>query len=349
METPECVSIALEVPRELEAEFKFIQGQNITVKRMIGGEEIRRSYSICSSPLDQELRVAVKKAEYGKFSTLAMELQKGEILDVLPPTGAFYTLLDPANKKNYTAFAAGSGITPLLSIIKTTLATEPASRFTLIYGNRSRHSIIFREELEGLKNRYMDRFSLFHVLSREETDAPVNAGRIDAAKCRELNGKLLDIAGSDEFFLCGPQEMIFTVRDFLEKEGVPADNIHFELFTTPAAPGPLSREIPGQRSGGVPASQEQTSEVMVKADGRNFSFTLAYSGESVLDAALGQGADLPYSCKGGVCSTCRARLLQGAVEMDANYALEKDELEAGYILTCQSHPRTPTVMISYDE
>lgn len=345
-ETPECVSIAFDIPPALQQDFTFTQGQNITIRSIIDGEEIRRSYSICSSPMDNELRVAVKKVQNGRFSTHAnQQLKKGDTVEVLPPTGKFYTELNPSHKKNYTAFAAGSGITPLLSIIKTTLAAEPQSSFTLIYGNRNRNSIIFKEELEALKNRYMDRFRLYHILSRERTDTPVNYGRIDAEKCRQLNEKLIDLRTSDEFFICGPEEMIFSVKDFLEEQGVDKQHIHFELFTTP---GQNKVNTGDKEKGNTSAHQGKTSKVTIKSDGISFGFDLPYNGESILDAALQQGADLPYACKGGVCCTCRAKLLEGEVEMDTNYALEKDEVEAGFILTCQSHPRTEKVVVDYD-
>lgn len=345
-ETPECVSIAFDVPADLETEFQFIQGQNITVKSMVDGEEVRRSYSICSSPMDNELRVAVKKVSNGKFSTHANTLlKKGDVVEVLPPTGRFYTNLNSTHQKNYLAIAAGSGITPLLSIIKTTLATEPLSSFTLIYGNRNRASIIFKEELEALKNKYIKRFSLYHILSRERTDTDVNYGRIDAAKCSELNNKLVPFSAFDEYFICGPEEMIFSTKDFLETLGVQKEKIHFELFTTPGQAGStLIRNVSTNSSGNT----DQSSTITIKSDGVFFDFKLPFDGDSILDGALQQGADLPYACKGGVCCTCRAKLIEGEVEMEVNYALEDDEVKAGYILTCQSHPRTEKVVVDYD-
>lgn len=342
-ETPECVSIAFDIPAELQESFRFTQGQNITIKKTIDGEELRRSYSICSSPLEEEMRVAIKKVDNGRFSTHAnLQLKKGDRVEVLPPTGRFYTILNPAHRKQYVGFAAGSGITPLLSIIKTTLRTEPDSEFTLIYGNRNRVSIIFREELEALKNKYMNRFRLVHILSREKTDVLLNYGRINKGKCAELAGKVLNIAGSDEFFICGPEEMIFSVKDFLEAQGVDKKKIHFELFTTPGQNRSAASE---QRK---TANTGLTSKVTIKLDGVAFDFDLAFNSDSILDAALQQGADLPYACKGGVCCTCRAKLVEGEVEMDANYALEPDEVKAGYILTCQSHPRSSKVVVDYD-
>ncbi len=346
-ETSECVSVAFAVPPELKDEFHFYQGQNITVRTTMGGEEVRRSYSICSSPLEGELRVAIKKVEGGLFSSWAnSELAPGHELEVLPPSGKFYTELRAENAKHYLAFAAGSGITPVISLIKTTLAVEPQSRFTLVYGNRHRPSILFREELEALKNRYMDRLALHHILSREEMDIPLYHGRIDAGKCDMLCGRLIDLASVDEVFLCGPEQMIFSVKDWLETKGLDRKKIHFELFHTLEAGAAVSpktlTKTPSE------AHRDATSRVTIRLDGLSHAFDLPYDGLSVLEAALKEGVDLPFACKGGVCCTCRARLLEGKVEMDANYALEADELAAGFILTCQSHPRTDKVMIDFD-
>ncbi|GAA4319977.1 1,2-phenylacetyl-CoA epoxidase subunit PaaE [Flaviaesturariibacter amylovorans] len=344
-ETDDCVSITFNVPPELQDSFRFRPGQNLTVRKVLNGEELRRSYSICSSPLDGTLRVAVKQVEGGLFSTWAnTALKAGDTLDVLPPTGNFTPELDPQQRKHYVAFAAGSGITPVLSILKTVLATEPGSRCTLVYGNRSKGSIIFKEELEALKDKHIDRFRLYHVLSREKTDAAVNYGRIDRDKCALMVDKrLLDLDASDEFFICGPEEMIFCVRDYLQEQGVHPKRIHFELFT-----------IPGQKKSQVATEQEAVSDagprsqVQVKLDGIAFDFDLSYDGHSILDAALKQGADLPYACKGGVCCTCKAKLLEGEVIMKENWGLEPDEVAAGYILTCQAHPRTGTVVVDFD-
>src|SRR5687767_1476187 len=232
-ETDECVSVEFEIPPELIKDFQFLQGQSLTMRAFIDGEEVRRTYSICSSPMDKEWRVAIKKVEGGLFSSYAnAQLRSGDRLDVMPPVGKFYTPLDPANKKNYAAFAAGSGITPVISLIKTTLRTEPQSTFTLIFGNKKRSSIIFFEELEGLKNKYMDRFNLVHILSREKPDTPLNFGRIGPEKLKDLS-RLINYDTIDEFFICGPETMIFSVKDFLENSGIDRKKIHFELFTTP--------------------------------------------------------------------------------------------------------------------
>ncbi len=344
-ETPECISIAFQVPDALIQEYQFTQGQNVTLRTTLEGEELRRSYSICSSPADHELRVAVKKAEFGKFSTWANNtLKKGDLLDVLPPTGTFYTDLNPAHKKNYIAFVAGSGITPVISIIKTTLAIEPGSSFTLVYGNRNRANIIFKEQLEALKNRYMHRFSLHHILSREKTEAGIYHGRINTEKCKALGEKLINIHDAGDIFLCGPEAMIFDIKNWLEQEGIDKKKIHFELFSTPEQKFRTGNQPSAVKTG----AGGKVSRITVRLDGVSFDFDLAFNGEPVLDAALKQGADLPYACKGGVCSTCKARLLEGKVDMDTNYALEEDEVNAGYILTCQSHPRSEKIMVDFD-
>jgi ring-1,2-phenylacetyl-CoA epoxidase subunit PaaE len=340
-ETADCVSVLFDIPANLQQEFAYREGQNVTIKTTINGEEIRRSYSLCTAPQEKEWRVAVKKVEGGVFSTYAnTTLKAGDELELLPPTGSFHTALSTSNKKNYIAVAAGSGITPILSIIKAILQTEPQSAVTLVYGNRDRNSIIFKEELEALKNKYMQQFRMVHILSREIADATINTGRIDADKCTQLFNGYLDLK-ADEFFICGPQDMIFCVRDFLTAKGVASTKIHFELFTTPvsktAAPKPKPLE-----------GKNAKSNITVKIDGNAFSFELGYNGLNILDAALKQGADLPYACKGGVCSTCRAKVLEGEVDMDENYSLEEDEIAEGYVLSCQAHPKTDRVVIDFD-
>lgn len=342
-ETDDCVSIEFDVPLELKEVFQFKQGQNLTIKKILNGEELRRNYSICTSPFENKLKVAVKKAEGGLFSTWANEeLKAGDIFEVLPPTGNFYTALNPLQKKNYVAFAAGSGITPILSIIKTTLATEPKSTFTLVYGNRTKNSIIFKEELEALKDKFIDRFRIYHILSREITETEINNGRIDIDKLELLFHKLIDIKTCDEIFVCGPEEMIFCIKAYLEARGVATDKIHFELFT---APGEKKSEVRSQKS---ESDEGPKAKVRVKLDGIMFDFDLDYEGESILDAALKQGADLPYACKGGVCTTCKAKLMKGKVSMDVNWGLEPDEVAKGFILTCQSHPTTENVVVDFD-
>lgn len=344
-ETEECVSIVFDVPENLEDVFQFKQGQSLTVRTKLNGEEVRRTYSICSSPFDNQLRVAVKKVDGGIFSTWANDsLKAGELLDVMPPVGKFYTELNPSQKKNYVAIVAGSGITPVLSIIKTTLISEPQSSFTLVYGNRTRNSIIFKEELEALKDKFINRLRIYHILSREKTDVDLNYGRVDVEKLELLFNKLIDLKSCDEFFLCGPEEMIFCIKGFLTGKNIPSEKIHFELFT-----------IPGQKSSTVKTETKDeketgpTSQVSVKLDGIMFDFELGYEGDSVLDAALKQGADLPYACKGGVCTTCKAKIISGEVNMDVNWGLEPDEVEKGFILTCQSHPKTDRVVVDFDQ
>lgn len=343
-ETDDCVSIEFDVPAELKETFQFTQGQNLTIKKGFNGEELRRNYSICTSPFDNRLKVAVKKVEGGLFSTWANEsLKAGEVLEVLPPTGKFYTTLDATQRKTYVAFAAGSGITPLLSIIKTTLIAEPQSNFTLVYGNRTKSSIIFKESLESLKDKFLDRFRLYHVLSREKSEAEINTGRIDTEKLSLLFSKLIDLDSCDEFFLCGPEELIFCIRGFLAGRGVSADKIHFELFTVPGQQKKLAVV-----SKQLAVEEGPKAKLSVKVDGILFDFDLAYESESILDAALKHGADLPYACKGGVCTTCKAKLIEGKVTMDVNWGLEPEEVEKGYILTCQSHPQTETVVVDFD-
>jgi ring-1,2-phenylacetyl-CoA epoxidase subunit PaaE len=340
-ETQDCVSIAFEIPREVENDFHFIQGQNITIRIFSQGEEIRRSYSICSSPLEKELRVAVKKVENGQFSTFANEkLKKDDVMEVLPPTGRFYTGLNPADKKNYVFFAAGSGITPVISLIKTILATEKKSCVTLLFGNKNFASVIFKDQLEALKDKYLQRFSLYYIFSCEKTESDFNYGRIDVFKLNQLS-KFINFNKVGEFFICGPEQMIFTVKDFLQGWGIDPDKIHFELFTTPTKEHTKIYKVAEQ-------TLSDGSDITVKIDGRSFDFKLGYNEETILDAGLARGADLPFACKGGVCCTCKAKLIEGEVEMEANYGLEKSEVKEGFILTCQSHPRTEKVVVDYD-
>jgi len=343
-ETDQCVSVEFEIPESLSNSFQFKQGQSLTMRTNLAGEEVRRTYSLCSSPLDKKWKVAIKKVEGGLFSSFANEdLKEGDELDVMEPVGKFYTELDPTNKKNYLAFAAGSGITPVISIIKTALRTEPQSTFTLVYGNRSRSSIIFFEELEGLKNKFIDRFSFINVLSRERTETPLNFGRIDTGKLTDLE-KLIDYKKMDEIFICGPEEMIFCVKNFLEQKDISEKKIHFELFTTS-----------GQKKQGIRNKEQESSSdgpkslITVKVDGRSFDFDLSLNSDTtILDAALKEGADLPFACKGGMCCTCKAKLIEGEVEMDVHWGLEHEEVEQGYILTCQSHPKTEKVVVDFD-
>lgn len=343
-ETADTVSVAFSVPPEYEELFRFIQGQYLTLRADWGAGEVRRSYSICSGVEEGELRVAIKKVAGGLFSTFANEqLKKGDTLEVMPPQGRFFTPLDPTQSRLYVAFAAGSGITPILSILKTVLAREPHSRFILFFGNRSFDQVIFHEALELLKNRYPDRLSVHHVFTKEMTGSDLFYGRIDADKCRQFARLLFDPLEVSAFFLCGPEDMIFQVKDTLSALGADARKIHFELFTTPGAARKTAAPIVT-----TAAADRFDAAVTVIQDGAQFDFLLVSDGSTVLDAAMRAGADLPFSCKGGVCSTCKAKVLEGEVSMDLCYALEPDELEAGYVLTCQAHPKSKRLVVSFD-
>ena len=343
-ETPDCVSLLFEVPETLAADFRFTQGQNLTLRTRIGGQDIRRSYSICSAPFENQLRVAIKKVHGGVFSVFANEqLKPGDLLEVMPPVGKFFVPLEPERGRHYLAIAAGSGITPILSIIKTVLHEEPKSRVTLVYGNRNRSSIIFGETLEGIKNNYLDRFNLVPILSRERTDAAIHTGRIDRSKLEEL-ARLIPYRHMDEVFICGPEAMIFESRDYLVEKGVDARKIHFELFTTRGSAAKSQTRPLEETKTGASAS------VTVQLDGRSFDFSIPFSSPlSLLDAALQQGADLPFACKGGMCCTCKARLTEGDVSMDVHWGLDEEELAKGFILTCQSHPRSEKIRVDFDQ
>lgn len=348
-ELEDCVSVTFDVPTELTDTFKFIQGQYLTLRTTIDGEDTRRSYSICSGVDDGELRVAIKKVPNGQFSTYANEVLKvGDELQVMPPMGRFYTELQPDKMRHHVAFAAGSGITPVMSLIKTTLDREPESTFTLFYTNKDSQSIIFKSELEDLKDRHLKRFRLFHVLTREPGDLEMLSGRIDEARCRDLCSTFVDVDQADTFFICGPEPMIHAVKNGLQGMGVEETKIHFELFTSSsAAPFRADEHPAGQAE--RKEGQGTKAKVEVVLDGNRMEFDLDYSGKNVLDAALERGADLPFSCKGGVCCTCRALLVEGEVHMDVNYSLEPDELERGYILTCQAHPRSEKIVVDFDQ
>jgi ring-1,2-phenylacetyl-CoA epoxidase subunit PaaE len=339
-ETSDCVSIAFNVPTELSTNFAYFAGQYITLKKDIdNGQEARRSYSICSAPLDKELRVAVKKVPNGLFSTYLNEIAKvGDVLEVMEPMGHFIPTIK--EEKHYFGFASGSGITPILSILKTVLAAHPNNKFTLIYGNKNLASIIFKETIEGLKNIYMNRLQVVHILSRERLEVDLNYGRITGAKCADLFNKVLDVTQIDEAFLCGPEEMIHEVKDFLAAQGIAKDKIKFELFGTNIKKGKRVEETI------IPTGP--ISKVSVKVDDRTFEMDLAYDGENILDAALKSGADLPFACKGGVCCTCRAKVVLGTVKMNVNYALEDEEVAQGYVLSCQAHPTSEHVVIDFD-
>ncbi len=339
--TEDCAVLSFAVSDELQAAFDYQAGQYLTLKAEIDGEEVRRSYSLCSSPLDREWKVAIKQIEDGRFSTFANQvLQPGDQLEVLPPNGRFYVPIDAQAERGYVAFAAGSGITPILSILKTHLKAEPKSRFKLFYVNRTVQSIILREEIEALKNQYLDRLEVYHFLTREERNTPLFNGRLDAEKLATLYQIFLAPEEIDHYFICGPEQMIFLVRDFLQEKGVNAQQIHFELFGTPNGSAQKEQKV-RQTDGSMTA-------VKLISNGSAITFEMPKGSHNLLDAALAQNADLPFACKGGVCCTCRAKLLEGQVDMEVNYALEPDEVEAGYILTCQSIPLTEKVVVDFD-
>jgi ring-1,2-phenylacetyl-CoA epoxidase subunit PaaE len=342
-ETADCVSISFQIPENLKEIFTYTAGQNIIIKKTINDIEVRRSYSICSAPFENELRIAIKKVPNGKFSTYANEvMQAGEALQVLSPTGKFSAKINTTATKNYVAFAAGSGITPILSIIKNTLTQYPESNFTLVYGNKSRASIIFFDALEALKNTYLQRLTIIHILSKEKTDASINFGRINLEKLTILQ-KIIQFNSISEYFICGPQEMIFTTKDFLNTLGVNNINIHFELFTTEK-----KINTTGVEEKNIVKDPSTQSDITIQADGRSFDFKLGFNENNILDAALQQGADLPYACKGGVCCTCKAKLIAGEVKMDVHWGLEDEEIEQGFILTCQARPISKVVVIDFD-
>ena len=341
-ETRDAIVVAFEVPRELGDIFRFMQGQHLTLRAWIDREEVRRSYSICSAVQDGTLRIAIKKVADGFFSAWAIEnLKPGCTMEVLPPTGHFYVPLSPENRNYYLAIAAGSGITPVISIVKTTLLAEPKSQFTLFYGNRASNTVIFREELADLKDLFPDRFNLVHVMTREHQDLDLLNGRITPEKCERLLKLYCPAEDVDTVFLCGPQEMSLGLAEELKSLGVPESKIKIELFS--ATPTPRKRAPQA-----IKAVTEQC-EVTVISDGRERMFGMPKGDETILDAALHNGIELRYSCKSGVCATCRAKLITGQVDMDANYALEDYEVRGGFILTCQSYPLTDKVKVDFDQ
>lgn len=342
-ETNDCVSLLFSIPEEDSQFFKFKPGQHLTLRTFLNGEDIRRSYSICSAPWETGLRVGIKKVPFGKFSGFANEkLKAGDMIECMAPDGNFTLKETDTNGSKYVFFAAGSGITPVLSLIKYILNKQPESEVVLFYGNRSADTIIFKESLEGLKNLYIDRFSIYFILSQEKLESPVFNGRINKDKCQRFAKLFYDPANTDRFFLCGPRSMIFEIKDTLMDQGVPEEKIRFELFTSPDDEKYKDIKKPGLD---IP---DIASTIELQLDGKMFTIDLNSRDKSVLDAALAEGADLPYACKGGVCCTCKAKLLEGEVHMEVNYGLEPDELENGYILTCQSHPKSDFVKINFD-
>ncbi len=346
-ETAHAITLRFEVPENLRDAYQFTQGQFLTLNASVHGEKLRRSYSICTSVSDYqrdgELRVGIKRVNGGRFSNWANEnIRVGESIEVMTPQGRFFTELDPTRAKRYVGFAGGSGITPMLSLIATSLETEPDSEFTLVYGNRSVNTIMFLEALEALKNRFIGRFRLIHVLSDEPQDVPLFNGLLDQTKCSEIIENLLSADRIDQAFVCGPEVMMDAAEAALLSAGVSADNIAIERFGTPNPSG-----APVQAASSL--NDENSAVVTIILDGKSREIRVPYEGTAVLDAGLQDGASLPYACKGGVCCTCRAKVLEGSVSMDKNYTLEQWEMEQGFVLTCQAHPTSDNVVISYDE
>lgn len=346
-ETDQAIKLSFRVPPELAATFKYRQGQYLTLQALVNGAPLRRSYSICSGVNDGAMQVAIKRVEGGVFSNFANDsLQPGATVEVMPPQGNFYTELDPAKARNYLFISAGSGITPVVSNVKSILQEEPLSRVTLLLGNQRSNTIMFRDTLSFLKNRYMTRFHWVNILSREDQGADVLNGRLNNRKGAELNRQLIRLGSYDEYFICGPESMISEVSRGLRGVGVAEEHIHYELF---AASAEDARAVVAKHHARARDYGGKLSQVTVIMDGRGSQFELSADGENVLDAGLNQGLDLPYSCKGGVCSTCKAKLLEGKVDMDITHGLEPGEIEQGFILTCQAHPISDKVVVDFDQ
>jgi len=344
--TKDAVALTFDLPAELREEYRYHQGQHLTLKHTIDGQDVRRSYSICNGVQQQCLSVAIKTIEQGVFSNFANQhLQAGMTLEVMPPQGHFYCELNKTNRKHYLMIAAGSGITPILSHLQSVLHTEPHSQVTLIFGNRSTPQMMFREKLSFIKNQFIDRLQWINCFTAEESDAELFNGRISGEKLAAMDeAKLIRLADYNEVMLCGPELMITDVVEFLKKRGMSPDNIHYELFFVGSADqaAKASQAERAQKYG------SKVSRVSVKVAGRKTQMDLAFDGTNILDAAMEQGADLPFSCKGGVCATCKAKVVKGEVEMDMNHSLTPEEVAAGMILTCQSHPVSDEVEVDFD-
>lgn len=344
-ETRDAVVVTLRPRDEDLGLFDFTQGQYLTFRRDFDGEELRRSYSICAGKDEGCLRVGIKRVDGGAFSTWANEnLAPGDEIEAMPPMGRFFTAIDAGAAKQYLGFAGGSGITPVLSIIKTTLAREPKSRFTLVYSNRQINSIMFREELEDLKNLYLGRFSVIHVLEQEGQEIDLFTGRIDAEKMKGLFTHWLDASAIDTAFICGPEPMMLAIAASLRDHGLSDEQIKFELFASGQQGRAKTKAV--SKTAIAPGTGVQAT---VTLDGATRSFEMARGAETILEAAIAAKLDAPYSCKAGVCSTCRCKVLVGEVEMAVNHALEDYEVRAGYVLSCQAMPISDRVVVTYDE
>ncbi len=343
-ETRDAVVVTLKPKAEDAALFDFTQGQYLTFRRRFDDDELRRSYSICAGKGEGHLQVGIKRVDGGAFSTWANEdLKAGTTIEAMPPMGRFFTAIEPDAAKNYLGFAGGSGITPLLSIIKTVLAAEPRSTFILVYANRQISSIMFREDLEDLKNRYLGRLSIIHVLESEAQDIDLFTGRVDAAKCAALFRTWIDLPSVTTAFICGPEPMMLAIAGALKEHGLSDEQIKFELFAS-GQPGRAKKRVASAE-----VSTSNSTEATVTLDGATRMFRMPKAGVSLLDAALEANIDAPYACKAGVCSTCRARVLEGETEMAINHALEDYEVRQGYVLTCQCFPLSDKVVVSYDQ
>ncbi|MEM6516438.1 MAG: 2Fe-2S iron-sulfur cluster-binding protein [Bacteroidota bacterium] len=342
-ETEDTSVITFDVPELLHEEFAFHQGQHLTLRALINDEDVRRSYSLCSSPLDKQWRVAVKQIPGGKFSTFVnTKLASGDTMDVMPPSGIFGVDCEPEKAKNYLFFAAGSGITPVLSMIKTHLEAEPNSTCKLFYVNKTAKSIIFKEELEQLRNTYFGRFEIYYFLTKEKRDIELFNGRFDEEKMKILTNTFIDIPDTNEVFLCGPEKMINFVGDYLVDAGLPRELMHFELFVK----GLSDEDI--KRAERLAKHSVVGTEITIVDGGKEFLFTMTDLFDNILDAALDAGADLPFACKGGVCSTCKCEVKHGEVEMKINYALDEKEVSQNLVLSCQAVPTTDKVVVDFD-
>ncbi len=345
-DTPEAVILSFEVPTELREVFGYTQGQYLTLRARIDGQDLRRSYSICAGVDDAELRVGVRRVRGGVFSNwINAHLKPGDTLQVMAPQGRFFVPIEPDAKRHHLGIAGGSGITPVLSIMKTVLAREPKSRFTLVYGNRTLASTMFKEELEDLKNRYMTRLVLQHVFSDEPTDAPIAHGLLDRAKLGAVLRALLPARGVDHAYVCGPFQMNDEAQAALLAAGVPEERVHVERFgVAPTAAGAVDAVVHEAQPGDA-----ERSRVVIVRDGLTREIEFRREQPSILDAAAAAGLEVPFSCTSGVCGTCRAKLVEGQVRMGRNFALDKAEVAAGFVLTCQSHPLSERVVLSFDE